>query len=356
MLHRSRCVVPVIAKLSLALTLGLSGGCQPSPRTVQGAGATFPAPLYVWWATAYRPVSGVTVEYEAVGSGGGVQRILAKSADFGATGMPLTPAQLGQAGLYQFPTVIGGVTPIVNLPGILPGELKLTGPLLGDIFLGAVTRWSDRRIAALNPGLKLPADPIVVVRRSDSSGSTFLFTSYLSLVNPAWKARVGPGDTVAWPVGLAAGGARELASVVRQHVGAIGYVEYGAFSRNFTFVQLQDRDGVFIPPAPDTFEAAAAGADWTGSEANDVLLLNEPGARSWPITGASFVLVYERPPNPPNTRQTLAFFDWAYRTGDAAAVRMGYAPLPAVVKDLVRRRWAANIKDAAGRPLYTPAP
>jgi phosphate transport system substrate-binding protein len=193
------------------------------------------------------------------------------------------------------------------------------------------------------------------VRRSDGSGSTFLFTSYLSLSSPTWKAKVGAGDTVAWPAGLAADGARELATVVRQHIGAIGYVEFGASSRNFTFVQLQDRDGVFIPPAPDTLAAAAAGADWAASEANDVLLLNEPGARSWPITGASFVLIYKRPPNPPQTRQTLAFFDWAYRTGDASAIRMGYAPLPATVKELVRRQWASTIKDAAGQPLYRPA-
>ena len=357
MRHRSE-AVPNIARLALALTLGaalcLPGGCQQAGRTVHGAGATFPAPLYAWWATAYRPVSGVTVDYEAIGSGGGIARIRANTADFGASEMPLSPAQLSQDGLYQFPTVVGGVTPIVNLPGILPGQLKLTGPLLGDIFLGAVTRWSDPRISALNPGLKLPADPIVVVRRADSSGSTFLFTSYLSLVSPEWRARVGAGDAVAWPTGMAANGAREVATVVRQHIGAIGYVEFGAFSRNFASVQLQDRDGLFIAPAPDTFAAAAAGADWAGSQGNDVLMLNAPGPRSWPITGASFVLIHKRPPSPAQTRLTLAFFDWAYRTGDAAAARMGYAPLAPAVKDLVRRQWTKNVTDAGGRPIYTP--
>ncbi|HEX3405864.1 MAG TPA: phosphate ABC transporter substrate-binding protein PstS [Caulobacteraceae bacterium] len=356
-MHRpSKVLVPAIGTLALALTLGLPGGCRQSDRRVEGAGATFPAPLYAWWATAYRPVSGVTVEYQAIGSGGGIQRMLAKTVDFGATGIPLTPARLSQAGLYQFPTVVGGVTPIVNLPGIAPGQLKLSGPLLADIFLGGVTRWSDPRIAALNPRLKLPADRIVIVHRSDSSGSTFLVTSYLSLVSPAWKARVGAGGAVAWPTGLAADGARELASVVRQHIGAIGYVEFGAFSRNFTSVQLQDRDGLFIAPSPDTFAAAAGGADWAGAEDAGVLMLNAPGTRSWPITGASFVLVYRRPANPAKTRLTLAFFDWAFRNGDAAAARMGYAPLSPAVKDRIRRAWAANITDAGGRPLYASAP
>lgn len=343
-----------LAALSLALTAGLVA-CRQADRTVHGAGATFPAPLYAAWASAYRPVSGVTVDYAAVGSGGGIQRIRAKTVDFGASGIPLPAAQLAQAGLFQFPTVVGGVTPIVNLPGILAGQLKLTGPLLGDIFLGQVTRWSDPRIAALNPGLKLPADAIVVVRRADSSGSTFLFTSYLSLVSPAWKARVGAGDTVAWPTGLGAKGSREVATVVRQHIGAIGYVEFGASARNFASVQLQDRDGVFIQPAPDTFAAAAAGADWAGSAGDGGLLLNQPGARSWPITGASFVLVYKRPADPAKTQATLTFFDWAYRTGDAAAVRMGYVPLPPAAKALIRRQWATTITDAGGRPLYTPA-
>lgn len=339
----------------VALTLGLSGGCQRPAPAVIGAGATLPAPLYSWWAGAYRRVSRVSVDYEAIGSSAGIGRILAKTVDFGATDMPLTPAQLSQAGLYQFPTVIGGVTPIVNLPGILPGRLRLTGPLMADIFLGGVTRWSDRRISALNPGLKLPADQITVVRRADGSGATFLFTSYLSLVSPAWKAKVGAGDVVAWPTGIGGDGNREVASKVRQTIGAIGYVDFGLASRNFTFVQLQDRDGVFIPPGPDTFAAAAAGADWAGSEGNDVLMLNAPGARSWPITGATFVLIYDQPPRPQSTRATLAFFDWAYRTGDAAAARMGYAPLSPAVKDLVRGQWTASVKDAGGRPLYTPA-
>ncbi len=357
MLRRSEGAARAVAALSLALTAGL-GACRQADRTVHGAGATFPAPLYAAWASAYRPVSGVTVDYAAVGSGGGIQRIRAKTVDFGASGMPLTADQLAQAGLAQFPTVVGGVTPIVNLPGILPGQLKLTGPLLGDIFLGQVARWSDPRIAALNPGLKLPADRIVVVRRADSSGSTFLFTTYLSLVSPAWKARVGAGDTVAWPAGLAAEGARELATVVRQHIGAISYVEFGASARNFTSVQLQDRDGLFVlsrrpTPSrprrrPPTGQAGSAGRRRATAEL-------QPGARSWPITGASYVLVDKRRADPEKTRATLAFFDWAYRTGDAAAVRMGYVPLPPEAKALIRRQWATTITDASGRPLYTPA-
>ena len=350
------------AVAALAASSALIVGCQPSAsqrahaNTVVGAGATFPAPLYTRWAEDYRPVAGVSVNYQGISSGGGVQQILAKTVDFAATDKPLAPAELGPPGLYQFPTVVGGVTPVVNLPGVGPGQLKLTGPLLGDIYLGAISRWNDPRIAALNPGLKLPPDPITVVHRRFASGSTFLFTSYLSLANADWRAKVGSGDTVTWPTGVAEWGNGGVAGAVQQTVGAIGYVEYVyAKQGNLADVQLQNHDGVFVAPAASSFAAAAAGVDWGRLAGNDVALLDRPGAGAWPITGATFILVYRQPPKPEKTRQVLAFFDWAYAHGDAAAANLDFVPLPQAAKELVRKQWAATIKDASGQPVFKPA-
>jgi phosphate transport system substrate-binding protein len=349
------------AGLVLGMIFGLVAGCQPSApaqtqaNTVLGVGATFPAPLYTRWAQDWRPVSGVAVNYQGIGSGGGIKQILAKTVDFGASDKPLPPDLLESAGLYQFPTVVGGVTPIINLPGVGPGQLKLTGAVLGNIFLGTVARWNDPQIAALNPGLKLPADKIAVVHRSDGSGTTFLFTAYLSLVNPTWKAKVGANDALAWPTGMASKGNGGVAVSVKQTEGSIGYVEYAyAKQANLAWVQLQDHDGAFIAPTPQGFAAAAADADWAGSPGNNVLLLNQPGAGSWPITGATFILIYKQPPKPPKTRQVLAFFDWGFKTGDATAISLDYVPLPQSVKDLIRKQWATTIKDANGQPLYPP--
>ncbi len=351
------------AALALALTTVLAAGCHPTATqqtqatTVLGVGATFPAPIYTRWAQDYRPVSGVSINYQGIGSGGGIKQILSKTVDFGATDKPLTPDQLGPPGLYQFPTVVGGVTPIVNVPGVGPGQLKLTGALLGDIYLRDVARWNDPRIAALNPGLKLPDNRIAVVHRSDGSGTTFLFTSYLSLLNPTWKAKVGANDALAWPTGMAGKGNGGVAVAVKQTVGSIGYVEYAyAKQAGLTFVQLQTHDGAFVAPTVAGFAAAAAGADWAKSEGNDVLLLDQPGANAWPITGATFILIYMQPAKPEKTRQALAFFDWAYKNGDAAATSLDFVPLPQAVKDLMRKQWAATIKDASGRPLFKPPP
>jgi phosphate transport system substrate-binding protein len=350
------------AAVALALTFGPIAGCRPNApqrteaNTVLGVGGSFPAPLYTRWAQDYRAVTGITVNYQGVGSVGGLQQKQAKKADFGASDQPLTPAQLKAAGLYQFPVVVGGVTPVVNLPGVSPGQLRLTGPLLGDIYLGAVTRWNDPRIAALNPSLKLPADPIVVAHRATGSGTTFLFTSYLSRVSPAWKAKVGAGVVVAWPVGTAGRGNGGVIDVVQQTSGAIGYVEYTyAKQAGLAFVQLQNRDGAFVAPNAATFKEAMAGADWTKSVGNDLLLLDEPGVRSWPITGATFVILFKQSPKPPKTKQVLAFFDWAFKNGDAAAASLDYVPLPGPVKDLVRKQWATTIKDATGQAIYAPA-
>jgi phosphate transport system substrate-binding protein len=349
------------AAAAMTLCFGLLADCRPSApavaaaHTVLGVGGSFPAPLYTRWAVAYRPLSGVTVNYQGIGSGAGIKQILAKAVDFGASDEPLSPAALDSAGLYQFPTVVGGVTPVLNVGSVGPGQLKLTGPLLADIYAGAVVRWNDPRIVALNPGLKLPDAPIVVVHRSDGSGTTFLFTSYLSRISAAWKAKVGANDTVVWPTGTGGDGNGGVAASVQQTAGAIGYVEY-AYARQagLAWVQLQNRSGAFVQPTASAFAAAAAGADWARSAANNVLLLDEPGAASWPITGATFILIYKQPPKPAKTRQVLAFFDWAYDHGDAAAAGLDYVPLPPAVKALVRRQWAATIRDGGGGPLYAP--
>jgi phosphate transport system substrate-binding protein len=350
------------AVAALTLATALVAGCQPTASqrahatTVVGAGATFPAPLYTRWAEDWRPVSGVSVNYQGIASGSGIKQILAKSVDFAATDRPLTAAELGPPGLYQFPTVVGGVTPIVNLPGVGPGQLKLTGALLGDIYLGAISNWNDPRIAALNPGLKLPHGPITVVHRRVASGSTFLFTSYLSLANADWRAKVGSGDTVTWPTGVAEYGNGSVAGAVQQTVGAIGYVEYVYAKQGaLAYVQLQNHAGAFVSPGASSFAAAAAGVDWSRSAGNDVDLLDRPGAAAWPITGATFVVLYKRPPAPEKTRQVLAFFDWAYAHGDAAATSLDFVPLPQAVKDLVRKQWKATIKDAGGQPVFKPA-
>jgi phosphate transport system substrate-binding protein len=350
------------ALVALALTSGLIAGCQPTASqrahatTVVGAGATFPAPLYTRWAEDWRPVSGVSVNYQGISSGGGIKQILAKTVDFAATDRPLTTGELGPPGLYQFPTVVGGVTPIVNLPGVGPGQLKLTGALLGDIYLGAISNWNDPRIAALNPGLKLPHGPITVVHRRVASGSTFLFTSYLSLANADWRAKVGSGDTVTWPTGVAEYGNGGVAGAVHQTAGAIGYVEYVYAKQGaLAYVQLQNHDGAFVSPGASSFAAAAAGVDWSRSAGNEVDLLDRPGAAAWPITGATFVVLYQRPTAPEKTRQVLAFFDWAYAHGDAAAASLDFVPLPPAAKDLVRKQWTATIRDGGGQPIFRPA-
>jgi phosphate transport system substrate-binding protein len=350
-----------LVAFGLVLTLGMAGACQPSGQTgnsanVIGVGATFPALLYARWAKDYHGQSAIQINYQGMGSGAGIKQITAKTVDFGASDKPLTPDELDKAGLYQFPTVMGGVAPIVNIPGVGPGQLKLTGEVLADIFLGTITRWNDPKVAALNPGLKLPSDKITVVHRADGSGTTFLFSSYLSLESPAWKSQVGADDALKWPTGLGGKGNDGVAIFVKQSPNSIGYVEYSyAKQNNLAYIQLQNHDGAFLSPTAEAFSAAAAGADWTKAPGNYLLLLDQPGPTSWPITGATFILVYKQPPNAEKTKATLAFFDWAYKNGDADASSLDYIPLPQSVKDLVRQQWAATIKDQGGQPLYAAA-
>jgi phosphate transport system substrate-binding protein len=320
---------------------------------IAGAGATFPAPVYAKWAETYKATTGIGLNYQAIGSGGGIKQIKAKTVDFGASDKPLKPEDLASAGLYQFPTVVGGVVPVVNIPGIGAGQIKLTGPMLAAIFYGQITRWDDPVIVKNNPGVKLPAMPITVVHRSDGSGTSFLFTSYLSMKSAGWASKVGASDSVNWPVGLGGKGNDGVAAFVKQTQGSIGYVEYAYAKQNHAaYVLVQNKNGKYPQPTAQDFAAAAAGAKWAQAPGNYLLLLDQPGAASWPITGATFILVYKEQSNPENGAQVLKFFDWAYKNGDAAAASLDYVPLPAAVKALVRKQWTANVM-AGGKPVYS---
>ncbi len=341
-------------KKTLAVALGatlLAGVVSAQAATISGAGATAPAPIYQKWAEAYKAKSGVAMNYQGIGSGGGIKQIEAKTVDFGASDKPLPAAELNKFGLLQFPTVIVGIAPVVNIPGVGAGQLHLNGPVLADIYLGEIKRWSDPRIANLNKGVRLPNLPITVVHRSDGSGTTFLYTSYLKAVSPAW-GKVGASDSVAWPVGQGGKGNDGVSAFVRQTPGSIGYVEYAfAKNNNLAYVDLADHQGAFIAPNEQTFGAAAAHADWKGAEGFAPSLLDQPGANAWPISGATFILVYKNPANAAATGNVLKFFDWAYANGDGMATQLAYVPLPGSVKALVRDAWTAEVK-SGGKPVY----
>ena len=344
------------AALMLAACGGHDEGAKQAQAGVQisGAGATFPAPLYAKWAEAQKAATGLALNYQAIGSGGGIKQIEAKTVAFGASDKPLKVEDLDKNGLVQFPTVMGGVVPVANLPGVAPGQLKLTGPLLADIYLGKVAKWNDPAIAKLNAGLPLPNLPITVVHRSDGSGTTFLFTSYLTAVAPQW-ASVGASDSVAWPAGQGGKGNDGVAAYVKQTPGSIGYVEYAyAKQNNMTYALLQNADGQFVAPTAANFAAAAAGADWSKAPGFYLLLLNQHGATSWPITGATFILMHKQQSDAATAQSVLKFFDWAYANGDGAAQDLDYVPLPANVKDMVRASWA-SVTGPDGKPVYVAA-
>lgn len=328
----------------------LANGAQAAD--LSGAGATFPAPVYAKWAETYRAQTGIGLNYQAIGSGGGIKQIKAKTVAFGASDKPLKVAELDEAGLYQFPTVLGGVVPVMNLPGVKPGQIRLTGALLADIYLGQVTKWNAPQIAALNKGVRLPNLPITVVHRSDGSGTSFLFTSYLSLKSPGWSQKVGASDSVQWPTGIGGKGNDGVAAMVRQTVGAIGYVEYAYAKQNgSTFALLQNKAGKFPAPTAANFAAAAAGAQWAKAPGNYILLLDQAGANAWPVTGATFILLHKNQADAATGASVLKFFDWAYKSGDQAALALDYVPMPAAVKALVRKQWTTSIK-AGGKPVY----
>jgi phosphate transport system substrate-binding protein len=317
---------------------------------VTGAGASFPAPIYAKWAEAYAATSGNKINYQSVGSGAGIKAIKAKTVDFGASDMPLKDEDLAAEGLVQFPTVIGGVVPVINVAGVKPGQLKLTGSELADIFDGKVTKWSDASIAALNPGVKLPDAQIAAVHRADGSGTTFIFTNYLSKVNADWKAKIGEGTAVNWPSGGVGGKGNEgVAQYVQRLPNSIGYVEYVYARQNkMDYVSMKNAAGNYVEPDDSTFKAAAAGADWSKSFYQ--LLTEQAGKDAWPITGATFILMHKAQDKPAQATAALKFFDWAYANGDKVAADLDYVPLPDAVKALVRKQWA-NIKDTAGKPV-----
>jgi phosphate transport system substrate-binding protein len=348
-------VIGLVAALALA-GCGKQGGEAPQAGGVQisGAGATFPAPLYAKWAETAKASTGMTLNYQAIGSGGGIKQIEASTVAFGASDKPLKPSELEKNGLLQFPTVMGGVVPVANLQGVTPGQLKLTGPVLADIFLGKVKKWTDPEVAGLNAGVKLPNLPITVVHRADGSGTTFLFTSYLAIAAPQW-ASVGASDSVSWPTGLGGKGNDGVAAFVKQTPGAIGYVEYAYAKQNsMTYALMQNASGAFVAPTAANFAAAAAGADWAKAQGFYLLLLNQPGADAWPITGATFILMHRSQANAAQAHAVLSFFDWAYKSGDAQAQQLDYVPLPDAVKALVRQSWA-GIAGPDGKPVYAPA-
>ena len=337
-----------------AVLAALAGSA--SAQDITGAGATFPAPIYAKWADSYNKASGVRVNYQSVGSGAGIQQIRAQTVDFGASDMPLKDEDLAKDGLVQFPTVIGGVVPVVNIKGIAPGQIKLTGQLLGDIYLAKITKWNDAALVALNPGVPLPDAAISVVRRADGSGTTFIFTNYLSKVNAEWKAKAGEGTAVNWPTGAGGKGNEGVSAFVQRLPNSIGYVEYAYAKQNkMAYVQLKNAAGNFAAPDEENFKAAAAGADWTRSYHQ--ILTDQPAKDAWPITGATFILMYKSQTKPANATNSLKFFDWAYSNGDKMASDLEYVPLPDSLKALIRKTWADSIKDAAGKPIaYKQAP
>src|SRR6476660_1329858 len=320
---------------------------------ISGAGATFPYPIYAKWADAYKKETGNGLNYQSIGSGGGIKQITAKTVTFGATDMPLKPEQLTKDGLIQFPTVIGGDIPVVNLQDIKSGDLKLDGPTLAKIFLGEVKTWNDPAIQKLNPSAKLPSQAIVVVHRSDGSGTTFIWTDYLSKVSADWKSKVGANTSVEWPVGIGAKGNEGVANNVANTKGSIGYVEYAYAKQNkLTYTKMINKDGKTVDPTAATFQAAAANADWNSQPGCGVILANQPGATSWPMTAATWILVYKKPADAAATGEALKFFAWSYAKGGKMAEELDYVPMPAkVVKD-IEGSWAGDIKDASGKPIY----
>jgi phosphate transport system substrate-binding protein len=328
-------------------------GVQAHAADITGAGATFPYPIYAKWADAYKKQTGIGMNYQSIGSGGGIAQIKAKTVDFGASDMPLKPEDLAAAGLMQFPAIIGGVVPVVNLEGIAPGALRFTGPVLADIYLGKIKTWNDKAIQDLNPSIKLPAEPITVVRRSDGSGTSFIFTDYLSKMSPEWKTKVGAATAVAWPEGVGGKGNEGVAAYVQRIKGSIGYVEYAYAKKNkMITAAVQNKDGQFVQPDDDTFAAAAAFADWKTAPGFYQILTDQPGKTSWPITGASFILMHTKQDKPQNATDVLKFFEWAYKNGKAMATELDYVPMPDAVTKVVAEAWKAQLKDAAGKPVW----
>ena len=341
-----------VLKFAAAIALATASAGTAFSQEITGAGATFPAPIYAKWAEAYQKATGVKINYQSIGSSGGMRQINAKTVDFGASDAPLTSEQLDKDGLVQFPAVIGGVVPVVNVADVKPGDMRLTGQVLGDIFLGKITKWNDKAIADLNPKIKLPAQDIAVVRRADGSGTTFIFTNYLSKVNADWKAKIGEGTAVQWPSGMGGKGNEGVAAFVQRLPGAIGYVEYAYAKQNkLAHALLRNADGQFVAPDDDTFKAAAAGADWSKASFG-AILTEQRGKASWPITGATFILMHKTQAKPQQAVEVMKFFDWSFANGNKLAADLDYVPLPDALTKQIRGAWTAQIKDTGGKALW----
>lgn len=346
---RTKQLIKGVAAVAVGTLMSLS--VQAAEFT--GAGATFPFPIYSKWAEAYKASTGIGLNYQSIGSGGGIRQIKAKTVDFGASDQPMKVEELEKEGIVQFPAIIGGVVPVFNLDGIQAGQLKFTPELIAGIHLGKISKWNDKAIAAVNPDVKLPDVAITVVHRADGSGTTFLWTDYLSKANAEFKDKVGTGNAVKWPTGVGGKGNEGVAANVQRVKGAFGYVEYAYAKRNkIPYGQMKNRDGEFVMPDDETFKAAAASADWANTPGMGVLLTNQPGKQSWPATGASFILMHKSQADALTGRAVLKFFDWAYKNGGQMATELEYVPIPAPVVKQIQELWKASFKDSAGAPIW----
>ena len=345
----------VIAGLAILVSsAGMVLTASAAITEISGAGATFPYPVYAKWAEAYNKNTGVKMNYQSIGSGGGIKQIIAKTVDFGASDAPLTAADLDKEGLMQFPMVMGGVVPVVNLEGIHAGQLKLSPQVLADIYLGKIKKWNAPAITSLNQGVPLPDRRITVVHRSDGSGTTWIYTNYLSKVSPEWKSSVGNDKAVSWPAGVGGKGNEGVASYVSRIKGAIGYVEYAyALQNKMASVKLQNNAGNYVDPTSESFQAAAANADWSNAPGFYMVLTDQPGADSWPITGATFILLHKQQAKPDVAKAVLSFFDWAYHNGDDMAAQLDYVPMPDSVVKLVEDTWGKEVKGTGGSMIWS---
>jgi len=339
--------------LAAAGVVALALHAPASAADISGAGATFPYPIYAKWADSYKKETGNGLNYQSIGSGGGIKQITARTVTFGASDMPLQPAELDKIGVIQFPTVMGGIVPVVNLDGINSNELTIDGATLAKIYLGEIKKWDDAAIKKLNPNAKLPSQAIALVHRSDGSGTTFIFTNYLSKVSGDWKSKVGSSTSVEWPGGIGAKGNEGVANGVMQTKGAIGYVETAYAKQNkLTTTKMMNKDGKTVTATPEAIMAAAAGADWSKAPGFYMILTDEPGANSWPIAGATFILLPKQPKDTAATKEALKFFEWAYKNGDEMASSLDYIPMPDSVVALIQAKWKSEIKDDAGKPVF----
>jgi phosphate transport system substrate-binding protein len=346
-----------MARYSIALMGALVAGTMAAATVqaaeISGAGATFPYPIYAKWAEAFKAKTDIAMNYQSIGSGGGIKQIQSKTVDFGASDMPLKAEELDKSGLLQFPMIMGGEVATINVKGIESGKMKLDGPTLADIYLGKIVKWNDPALVKLNPGLKLPDQAIAVVHRSDGSGTTFIFTDYLSKVSPEWKDKVGANTAVEWPVGLGGKGNEGVAANVTRTDGSIGYVEYAyALQNKMAYTLLANKEGVYNTPDSASFQAAAANADWKSAPGYYLLLTDQPGQKSWPITGASFILMYKEQAKPETAKQVLQFFDWSYHSGQKLAADLDYVPMPDAVVKMVEETWKTQMKGSDGKPVF----